>query len=250
MALAIFTDDNPNYRPSHYERITGNSVIRYDFEIYKLLDHEEAEFENNNNPFAAVMQVARTFLRDRPFKTDEDLLSLKLRVFQKLFARGFERERIRNLANFVKLYVSFSDPDYLKTFEKEFDKITKNQPTMGLLELIEKRTLEDARRIGHEEGIEEGIEKGIEKGISENTADTIRKMLAKNFAAEMIADILEIPTSQVQKVKQKLNVEQYFKHGKTVAEVQQMLKTAKEEMLLSKTELKELYQVTKAAQKN
>ena len=251
VALAILTDDDPNFHPSYYERKTWNTKIRYDFEVYKLLDHDIAEFELSLNPFATVMQIAKSFLNNKALKTDEDLLSLKLQLFRAMYKKGHDKDIIRKIANFIKLYVSFEDKNYFIKFETEIDKISKYQPTMGILELIKQRTLEEAERIGREEGLEEGLEKGLEEGLEKLKAErrkAITNMLAKDFSVEMIAGILEIPTLDVQLIEQTIALKTLFKEGLTVENVKEQFEENEQTILLAEDKLETLYQEVQVEQ--
>lgn len=225
VALAILTDENPNFRPSYYEKETWETKIRYDFKMYKLLDYEEADFENSNNPFAAVMQVARTFIRNKTLKTDEDLLSLKLTLFKKMYEKGHGKEVIRKIANFIKLYVFFRNHEYFTKFETELDNITKYKSNMGLLELIKQRTIEEVERVSKEEGLEE------------ERRNTITKMLSKNYSVEVIADLLEIPIEEVVFVEQEIKIGKLFQEGLTIEEVKAIFEDLEELILVSDNRL-------------
>jgi hypothetical protein len=238
VALAILTDDNPNFRPNCYERKTWNTTIRYDFQMCKLLDYDVESLAKSNNPFASVMFVARSFLNNKAMKTNEDLLSLKLQLFRTMFEKGHKKDVIRKIANFIKLYVSFEDKDYFGKFETELDKITKFQPTMGILELIKQRTLEEAQRIGREEGLEEGREEGRE--VEKRKA--ITNMLAKDFSVEMIAGILEISTIEVQIIEQEILIKSLFQKGLTIKAIKKDFKKAEQKILLSENQLKTIQQ--------
>ncbi|NJN77380.1 MAG: hypothetical protein HC803_02860 [Saprospiraceae bacterium] len=261
VGLAILTDENPDFCPTYYERETWTSKIRYDFQTFKLLNYDETYYEEFDNPFASVMLVARSFLRNKSLKTDENLLSLKLQLFRTMYEKGYNKDIIRKIANFIKLYVSFKNNDYFIKFETELDKITKYQPTMGLLELIKQRTIEAAKEVGLEEGLEKGMEKGLEKGMEEGLEKGMEKgleegmeklkserqkaitnMLAKNFAVEVIADILEIPILDVQIVEQKGVIKTLFQAGLTTTAINEQFEENKQKLLLSENELTVLYQ--------
>ena len=232
VALAILTDENPKYRPSFYEKKTWTTKIRYDFEMYKLLDHKESEFEKSDNPFASVMQIARSFIKNQSLKTDEDLLSLKLQLFRNMYSKGHNKQIIRKIANFIKLYVFFENQEFFSKFEIALDNITKYQPSMGLLELIKQRTLEEAERIGTEKGLVQ---------LKAERRKAIKNMLVKKFALETIADILEIPMSEVEMYQQELMIISYFEKGQSVEQVQEYFKKSEKKLLLSNVQLSELY---------
>jgi predicted transposase YdaD len=246
VGFAILTDENLDFRPTFYEQETWGTKIRYDFQAFKVLDYDEAYYEKFKNPFASVMLVARSFLRNKSLKTDEDLLSLKLQLFRTMYEKGYNKDIIRKIANFIKLYVSFKNNDYFIKFETELDKITKYQPTMGLLELIKQRTIEEAGRIGKEEGLEQGLEqgleKGLEKGLEQGVKKTIEKMLAKDFSAERIADILEIAVVEVEAIEQEITIKTYFQEAWTIEKVVEQFDETEQTLLFSATQLIKLHQ--------
>ncbi|WP_287277407.1 MULTISPECIES: hypothetical protein [unclassified Okeania] len=57
ISLAILGDENPSWRPNFYEYDLGNSQMRLDFSIVKLLDYQWEELESNNNPFAMIVMA-------------------------------------------------------------------------------------------------------------------------------------------------------------------------------------------------
>jgi predicted transposase YdaD len=265
VGLAILTDENPNFHPMYYERETWGTKIRYDFQMFKILDYDEAYYKKFDNPFASVMLVARSFLRNKSLKTDEDLLSLKLQLFRTMYEKGHNKEIIRKIANFIKLYVSFKNDNYFIKFETELDKITKYQPTMGLLELIKQRTIEAAKEEGLEEGLEEGREKGLKQGLEkgleqglkqglekgleqgleklkEERRKAITNMLAKIFTVEVIAGILEIPILEVQMVEQEGVIKTLFQAGLTIETLKEQFEENEQTIFISDNQLEILFQ--------
>jgi DNA-binding NarL/FixJ family response regulator len=105
---------------------------------------------------------------------------------------------------------------------------------MKLLELIKQRTIEEAERIGFEQGFKIGFELMIKK--------TVKKMLAKGFSKEQIADILEIDEIEVTKIEQGVVLKNYFLDGWILEKVIENAGDKMEELLLSKEELTTLYQ--------
>ena len=51
---------------------------------------------------------------------------------------------------------------------------------------------------GHQEGLKEGIEKGIEKGSQTERISTIKKLTTKGMSAADIANLLDIPLTEVE----------------------------------------------------
>lgn len=52
-----------------------------------------------------------------------------------------------------------------------------------------------------QKGMQEGIEEGIEKGRLEGIRQVVLKMLRHGMAEDEIADLLEMPLSQIQEIK-------------------------------------------------
>jgi hypothetical protein len=248
VGLAILTDENPDFRPTFYERETWGTKIRYDFQTFKVLDYNEAYYEKLDNPFASVMLVTRSFLRNKSLKTDENLLSLKLQLFRTMYEKGYNKEIIRKIANFIKLYVSFKNDDYFTKFETELDKITKYQPTMGLLELIKQRTIEAAEKIGLEQGLEQGLKQGLKQGLEQGISKAIINMLSKNFAIDTIADILEIPILDVQTIEQESVIKKIFHEGLTIEALNEQFEQNEQTLLLTENQLTNLYQKVQVEQ--
>lgn len=204
-ALAILTDDNPNYHPKYYEEKTWNTTLRYDFATFKLLDYDADYFDQFDNPFAIVMKTARIFLRNKAIKTDQDKLAIKMQLAKNLFAKGYSKQEVGKILLFIKVFAKFDSEDYYEDFENEIDKITGNQPTMGIVELVEKKLFEQGVEVGIERGVERGVEQGIGIGRKEEKVRGDKKvalrLLIKGFSDETILGILNISPAFLNEVK-------------------------------------------------
>lgn len=237
VAVAILTDDNPDYRPDAYEYIMWNTKLHYKFPIYKLLDHSVEEYEQSKNPFAAVMQTARSFLLNHQIKTDEDKLKLKVQLFRNMYRKGHNKETIRRITEFIKHYVTFKKQDFYTKFENELDKITENHQTMGIRDAIllayEERGKEEGQEIGIEKGKELGKELGEELGIIKGLKKSIAKLLAKEYSKETIMDILEVPEELIDTVIKeeglKKSIQKLQAEQQSAAEIIQALEISEEE---------------------
>jgi uncharacterized protein YerC len=165
-----------------------------------------------------------------------------------MYEKGYNKEIIRKIANFIKLYVSFKNDDYFTKFETELDKITKYQPTMGLLELIKQRTIEAAEKIGLEQGLEQGLKQGLKQGLEQGISKAIINMLSKNFAIDTIADILEIPILDVQTIEQESVIKKIFHEGLTIETLNEQFEQNEQTLLLTENQLTNLYQKVQVEQ--
>lgn len=207
VALAIFTDENPDYHPKSYKYKRWDTELEYKFKTYKVLDYTLESFEKSDNPFAVVMQTARSSLKNKAIKNDEDLLSLKMKLFRNMLSKGYDKKIILKITNFIKNYVKFREPSFKTKFDNQVDSFNKKRLGMGIFEVIKQETI----RIAKEEGIDEGIEKGIEKGQLILREDNIKRLHAKGFSMEDIADLLGLDIKYVLEVHEKFLLEPNIK---------------------------------------
>ena len=220
VGLAILTDNDATFRPTYYERKRWSSVVRYDFETYKLLDYEEADFEKSKNPFAAVMQIARNALDNEGLKSDQDLLDLKLKLFREMLTKGHKKHIIREIVNFINHYVSFQKTEFYDKFEEEVFFLTKNETNMTLTELIQKERIKVAKA--------EGIEEGKVETILKERRKTVTKLLSKGFSVDDIIEMLDYSKEEVEAIYLELQVEKMLKKGIVNDEIIKMLEVSEE----------------------
>jgi hypothetical protein len=65
ISLAILADDDPNWRPSVFERSLAGCNLRFEFPTVKLLDLDETALEQSENPFALAVLAHLRALKTR-----------------------------------------------------------------------------------------------------------------------------------------------------------------------------------------
>jgi hypothetical protein len=188
-ALAIFTDDNPSYRPNEYHTDFLDTSLTYRFKTFKLLDFTPEYFQAQDNPFAVVLETALYGLKKNKL-SDKNLFALKLDLARKFYQKGYPKGTFWKVCMFIKNYVSFGKKELFTKLEDEIDTIVKTRKHMGIIEAIQEEIIR--------QGILEGEEMSLEKKLDEGELFAILKMNKKGFSSEMIADILEIPLSSVE----------------------------------------------------
>jgi predicted transposase/invertase (TIGR01784 family) len=193
-AISIFTDSNKNYHPQKYEHEFLGTEITYKFNTYKIIDQDEVELLQNNNPFAIIVLTVLLSLKAKARKlNDEDLLNLKFKITRNLLSRNIETEKVRGLMNFLRFYVRFANSGMNAKFDEEIYTITEKRKTMGIEEML----LDQAQK--------KGLEKGIAKGKAETNAEIVKKLIIKmGLSDAQIADILGVPITFVQKRRSEL----------------------------------------------
>ena len=87
ISLAILADDDPNWRPSVFERRLAGCNLRFEFPTVKLLDFDEAELEQSENPFALVVLAHLRALKTRG--RPNLMLREKLALIRAMHTRGY-----------------------------------------------------------------------------------------------------------------------------------------------------------------
>ena len=225
-ALAIFTDDNKNFHPKSYRINHFGTENVYKYNTYKLLDKKPEDFQNIDNPIAIVMETAwHGIRRNRKKLTDEGLMSLKFDLIRRLLKKGYSRDTIEVLLNFIKKYVRFEKSETIPIFENQLDDFLGKTKTMGVKEAIiqwyseqaadereeivtktvtdrvtEKVTEEVTEKVTEkvtEEVTEKVTEEVTEKVTEEVTKKHILNMREKGLSDEQISDLLDISLEQI-----------------------------------------------------
>lgn len=185
-ALAIFTDDKKDYKPYRFDYRFLGTTVTYHFNAYKIIDQNEAELVNHANPFAiAVLTVLKAIQNKK--SSDKTLLALKIDLFRMLHSRKMDKQTMRALANFLKMYVHFSKSETNRIFETETQFITNDTTTMGIEELI----------------LQRAEQKGIEKGIEKVVRNLISKMGLTDAQA---ADIAGVDIAFVARIRKEMRL--------------------------------------------
>lgn len=200
-ALAILTDKHKSFKPSVYEYKFMGTSVRYEFNMYKILEANTKELQLSNNPFAVVILVVQTALKKGSI-SDEKLFDLKSKLVKELLKKDFSKSKIKNLLQFLKLYIRFDKQELINKFDIEIDTITKRPKTMGIEEFI----LDRERRVGRKEGKEQGLEQGVEKGkeitrYEKDFAFTKTLLEQTDFSTEKIARLVGVSIEFVIKIK-------------------------------------------------
>ena len=183
VALAIFTDDNPSYRPDKYHTEFLDTSLTYRFKTFKLLDYTSEYFQAQDNPFAVVLETALCGLKKNKL-TDENLFSLKLDLARRFYQKGYPKGTFWKVCVFIKNYVSFGEKELFAKLDDEIDNVAKTRKHMGIIEAV---IQEKERQIA--------VEVKEELQIS-----YIQKMNKHGRSPEEISEMLEIPLDFVKTI--------------------------------------------------
>ena len=204
-ALAILTDKNKSFKPSVYEYKFMGTSVRYEFNVYKVLEADSEQLQLSSNPFAVVVRVVQTALK-KGIISDEKLFDLKIELVRELLKKNFPKAKIRNLLQFLKLYIRFDKQELINKFDTEIEQLTNRQTTMGIEEFV----LDRAQRVGMKKGLEQGLEQGLKQGLKQGKEITryekdfafTKSLLEQtDFSIEKIATLVGVEIEFVEKVK-------------------------------------------------
>ena len=193
-ALAIFTGNGQQKRPSQFYKSYLGTKILYEYNVYHILDHTEAELLAMDNPFALIVLAAQKALLQGKI-AEEELAGHRLTIARALIqSKKFSHKKIAKLLFFLKNFLYIGNEEINRNFDEQIHQLTGKKITMGIIETIKK--------IEREEGIEIGIEKGIEKGKEQ----VVQNLLSiKKFTIAEIANFTNVTEAFVKKVRAALN---------------------------------------------
>jgi hypothetical protein len=117
--------------------------------------------------------------------------------------KGFDEKKIDAIFAFLETYVHFEDPQMSRIFKERIIQSDKNKIVMGIMDAVKQVYKEQMR----EEWMEKGIEEGMEKGRKEEQEKSVRIFLTNTeFSPDKIAELVGVPLSLVEKVKENLRV--------------------------------------------
>ncbi len=142
VSLAVLIDDEPGWRPNHFEAKLWGWSVRMEWETAKLLDFKprEAELQQSANPFAKVVlaQLAAMETRDDPDRRG----AIKFKLIRDLYEQGFSKESIDRLFGLIDWVIDLSERDQEK-FEADLDNF-KRESAMRFYSFVEKAGLKMA----------------------------------------------------------------------------------------------------------
>ncbi len=180
-AFVLYTNEEVGYQPTLYREGFDETEILYRFPTFNLKQKTQKELEVKGNPFSIVMKVAQKAMQKR-FLSDSKQLVWKIELVKELSAEGFSVGKVRNILDFIRLYVSFATESNAQNLDQEIDKIIKPVKNMGLQEMIK----------------EAYIEEGITQGITQGKKEDVFGMFAEGLSLDAIVRITKLPLATIQ----------------------------------------------------
>jgi len=199
-ALAILTGSNKKFKPKPYMEEYLGTRLTYEYNVYKILDQSETELRANPNPFAVVILVALSAIKNKNI-TDLELKAIKHELNEELTKRNIEGAKHKGIMNFIKYYVNFESEKMMSIFDEEIEQLQGRTTPMGTEEYL----LDRFKKEGLEEGLEKGIKTGIKKGEAEKSHEVVENLIIKlGLSNEQAADVAAVSVAFVKKVRKEL----------------------------------------------
>jgi len=144
-AVAIFTGQDGKGMPHRYDYEYRGTRLTYEYPTISILDYSDEELDKSNNPFAQVIIAARMRLMEEKIPEGE-LMNIKLLAARKLHEKGFDKDKIRAIFNFLRNYVLFEKPEMNRKLDNLF-KQTDKPSVMNTVEYLKMEGREEEREL-------------------------------------------------------------------------------------------------------
>lgn len=199
VSLAVLADTNQNYRPSSFHFSRSGTETTFSYPMVKLTDFESedawASLEANNNVFALLVMAQ---IKAKRLKgNNQGLYEFRLGLTRSLYKRGYTREQVVELFNFIGWMIQL--PESLEDQLFEAIKIVEEELEMPYINVIE--------QYGIRQGVKQGLEQGrleAEKNFEQKQRETVRQLLAIDaltLTDEQIAETFKLAVEDVAQLR-------------------------------------------------
>ncbi|RJP35325.1 MAG: hypothetical protein C4527_00640 [Candidatus Omnitrophota bacterium] len=184
MSIAILGDNNPNWRPTHFEYTIGSTRVSLQFSMVKLLDIK-TRFETekqSKNPFHFFVEAHLRTLETR--KNYRRRSEWKFEITKRMIQQGMDQGTVDALFQFIDYLMVL--PEHLEEeFMEKIDQL-KEEENMPFVAPYEKIIMK------------RGVKQGLEQGSLREARDAVFDILNTRF--------MEIPYSINESIQKMDNV--------------------------------------------
>ena len=144
VSMAIFTGSEKDRIDEKYELKSYGSGVEFRYLSFRLMDYDKERLEQDSNPIAIVILASQE--KERARQKDEKF-NIKLYLIRKLYDKGYEKDEIKGLFEFIDWVMQLNDEEEKLIWEeiKELEGV-KKMPYVTSVE-----------RIGRAEGLQQGL---------------------------------------------------------------------------------------------
>ena len=182
VSLAVLADRQETWRPSSYGYKLWGCKVGIEFPVVKIMDHEKRwnELEQSPNPFAVI--VMSHLKAQATYQDAQGRLQWKFGLFKMLYNKGYSREMILNLFQFI---------DWLLILPEELER-TFLESVRQYEEEIKMPYVTSVERLGIKQGIQQGIQQGVQQGIKQGIKQGVQQGIKQGILQTLREGIVEI----------------------------------------------------------
>jgi len=168
VSIAILTGKEKSTGKGKYELKAYGSGVDFRYLCFRLMDHDKDKLLKAPNPIAIVVLASQESERA---KQRGDKFNAKLYLIRQLYERGYGKDEIRELFEFIDWVLQLSDKEEDLIWEevKELEEV-KGMPYITSVE-----------RIGMRKGMEKGLQQGLQQGLLEDGREMVLEALDERF---------------------------------------------------------------------
>ncbi len=227
-ALAIFTDDDPNFHPTEHRISCWGTEMVYRFNTYKLSEKTLADFQDKNNVFSIIMEMAwHNLKKNKP--GDTALADLKLQIIRRFLEMGYSKNRIRKILLFLGFYINFEDKSLTENFIYKMNEVTHYTGVKDIGEVLAEQLGDEIKEFYREKGFKEAMEMAMEK-VTEEVTQEITEQVTQEITEQVTQEVTEQVTQEVTEQVTQANILKLQKHGFAIQQIAEMLEIPLEEV--------------------
>lgn len=189
-ALALYTDNEPSFKPQRFQTTFFSTQLTYTFQAYKVLEQQEEHLLQSSNPFAFAILAGVYAIKSKEEK--DQAVYFKSKLIRLLLQQGLSKSEIEKLFIFIENLITLN-PRENQLFQERIEQLHRKEiENMGL-------TLEGSGFAKYWE------EQGMKKGKYEASMEIAKELLGNGIPIEIIAKTTKLSLEEVKKLKEKLN---------------------------------------------
>ena len=178
VSIALLTGSVTDPSQGRFESEAYDSGVVFRYLSKRLMDYDRSELEKDNNPIAlAVLACQEKELA----KQKGELYNIKRQIIRSMYERGYNREEIIALFDFIDWVLQLSEEEENLIME-EIREI-EGEKNMPYINSIKRLAIKEGKREGRIEGRIEGKKEGRIEGLKEGLKEAIIEILDERFGS-------------------------------------------------------------------
>ncbi|MEK7273882.1 MAG: Rpn family recombination-promoting nuclease/putative transposase [Candidatus Desantisbacteria bacterium] len=172
VSMSILTGSEKDTGEGKCELKSYGSGVEFKYLSFRLMDYDKEKLSQDFNPIAMVVLASQ---EKEKAKQKGKRFNTKLYLIRKLYDKGYGKDEIRGLFDFIDWVLQLSDEEEKLIWDevKELEEV-KKMPYVLSIERI-------SRAEGLQQGLQEGLQQGLQQGLLEDGRMMIVEALDERF---------------------------------------------------------------------